>query len=310
MALLPTGSHEKWRLDGQKEKCCPEKDPELAFDYDSPLDFLQEVSLAPKDDPVSLDLLDQIQCLASGGSVSIPSPALSDSSSDSGVLGSVASTEGDLFLAGLFGSRSGLTSLVPDPPTMDLYHSPTPSPSSVTSPVSMEPPPPPQGPTPVSSRTRGRDTLLEASRANPVLQKNRKNAEAARQNRIKKKKYVEGLEKECSSLKRDNVVLKTRCHEFQSRCQKLQSEVAYLRGVLANDSVLGSLIQNIPGVPGVRLTSSFGKRSPPTASEPGSSNGGAKRRRLGATGAGVCLHVSKDVVSLEFCENCSKLASS
>ncbi len=136
------------------------------------------------------------------------------------------------------------------------------------------------------------------------LDKNKKNAEAARQNRIKKKKYVEDLEKERYLLKTENVVLRTKCREFQTKANKLQAEVLYLKSVLANDSVLASLITNIPKVPEVKLTSSFRKR--PNESEELSS---CKKVKIAATKGGICLHVAKDIVSLELCQHCSKQAA-
>ena len=140
-------------------------------------------------------------------------------------------------------------------------------------------------------------------------ERNRKNAEAARQNRLKKKRYLEELEKEHSDVKRENVILKTRCHEFQQRCQRLQSEVEYLKNVIANESMLSSLIQNIPNVPNVKLSSSFSSRKRPQAGS--SSEGGTptSKRSKSSANAGVCLHVAKDQVSIEFCQHCSKQAT-
>ena len=280
------------------EKCCPEEETELRFDYDCSLDFMQDVTLPQAQGDVEnsvpvvtldggLNLLDQVMASTS----SLPSP-ISDSSSDSGILPGGSADE-DVFLAGLFGSDFSLIQNTP----LDMY-SPSPSPTgqSVASPAEPEP-----QPEPVHSKSG----KTAASSSDSVTEKNRKNAEAARQNRIKKKKYVEDLEKERASLKRDNVVLKTKCHEFQTRCQRLQSEVNYLKSVLANDSVLASLIQNIPNVPGVNLSSSFRKRPSP---DNDSGLEGVKRKKSGT--GGICLHVSKDILSLEFCENCSKQASS
>jgi len=136
------------------------------------------------------------------------------------------------------------------------------------------------------------------------VEKNRKNAEAARQNRIKKKKYVEDLEKERSRLKTENVLLKTKCHEFQTKASKLQAEVQYLRSVLANDSALASLINNIPKAPEVKLTSSFRKRS-----RESNDSDSTKKLKIQSSNGGICLHVTKDVVSLEFCSQCSKQAA-
>ena len=323
MALLSTGTAPSAGVEKNspsyhlEEKCCPQEH-EL-FEYDCPLELYCDGTLPaaePSDSRTDaatttvsleegLNLLDQVHCDVlldagggRGGSYSVPSPPLSDCSSDSGVLGSIQSTE-ETFLAGLFGSDFIQNS------QFDAY-SPTPSPSeSSTSIFSQTVPAPDEHQAPRSKCEKENSAKADTA----VLDKNRKNAEAARQNRIKKKKYVEGLEKERSSLKTENVVLKTKCHEYQTRCQRLQSEVDYLKSVLANESVLASLIQNIPSVPGVKLTSSFRKRANSSSSS-SSAEGGVVTKKVKLTSsAGVCLHVSKNIVSLEFCENCSKQAS-
>ena len=150
------------------------------------------------------------------------------------------------------------------------------------------------------------------------LEKSRKNAEAARQNRLKKKKYMEDLEKDRARLKAENVVVKTRCVELQNKYMKLETEVAYLKSVLANQSTLATLIKNIPGTPGVNLTSSLSHKRPrekyeslaetipPPSKRPKNSN--TESRRVTHSG-GVCLHVSKESVSLEFCSQCSSKAA-
>ncbi len=322
MALLPTGTTPSVGVEKispsyhLEEECCPPED--LKFEYDCPVELMcngtlvsaSQTSCDTEVTTVSLEeglnLLDQVHCDVSlGGGVysSVPSPPLSDCSSDSGVLGSVQSTE-ETFLAGLFGSDFSLL----QNSQLDL-NSPTPSPSD-------------QSAFSFAAQTSAPDTYephSKCEKANAAastkadvtgVDKNRKNAEAARQNRIKKKKYVECLEKERSSLKTENVILKTKCHEYQSRCQRLQSEVDYLKNVLANESVLSSLIQNIPNIPGVKLTSSFRKRARPSSSSGNTSEeGGAMKKMKIVSSAGVCLHVAKNLVSLEFCENCSKQAS-
>lgn len=139
--------------------------------------------------------------------------------------------------------------------------------------------------------------------------RNRKNAEAARQNRLKKKRYLEELEKDHSEVKRENVLLKTKCHEYQQRCQRLQAEVEYLKSVIANESMLSSLIQNIPNVPNVKLSSSFSSRKRPHTMDSKESTPTSKRAKTKeSTSGGVCLHVAKEVVSIEFCQHCSKQA--
>lgn len=146
--------------------------------------------------------------------------------------------------------------------------------------------------------------------AKEQIDRNRKNAEAAKLNRQKKKQYVESLEKNCTTLKTENVVLKTKCHEYLQRCQRLQSEVEYLKSVLANESALSSLIQNIPQVKEIKLSSSFSRKRPNPESKMQENPTVSKRPKTEGHSGGVCLHVAKDVVSLEFCANCSKQAAS
>lgn len=138
-------------------------------------------------------------------------------------------------------------------------------------------------------------------------ERNRKNAEAAKQNRQKKKLYVSSLEKEAVSLRTEVSNLKQRCSNLESSNTRLETEVAYLKSVLVNQSKLSSLLAKIPiSEGGVHLTSSFslGKKADPCEEE--CSRRRAKRARLDdQTAAGVCLHVSNDRVSLEFCAECS-----
>ena len=230
-----------------------------------------------------------------GATVSLPeleqggaSPVYSDSSSDSGVISSLA--DEDQFLAGLFGAD------------FPLYSGSSPQ----TSPLPLIQPTPASMPElKLSSlNTQGKNQDPEPK----VLERNRKNAEAARQNRQKKKQYVETLEKERISMRAENVVLKTKCRELQEKTRKLQDEVTYLKTVLANQSTLASLIQNIPNSPDVKLTSSFSLKRPVE----GDTSTGASAKRVkkdSTTTGGVCLHVSKDVVSLEFCATCGKQAA-
>lgn len=224
-----------------------------------------------------------------------PYSPCSDTSSDSGVLASVS--EEDQFLAGLFGADFSVVSSIPaggsafDPNLFSLVQPPVATGLMPETSVAIEP-------------TKEK---AQATKPDPHSERNRKNAEAARQNRIKKKNYVESLEKERKQLKTENVVLKTKCHEYQQRCQRLQSEVEYLKSVIANESALSSLIENIPNVSSVKLTSSFSRKRP-NPSDPKSVTPAKRAKKTAHTG-GVCLHVSKDVVSLEFCQNCSQQAA-
>lgn len=136
----------------------------------------------------------------------------------------------------------------------------------------------------------------------PIFDRNRKNAEAAKQNRLKKKAYVETLEGEAETLREENKLLKSRCSNFEQTAKGLAEEVEYLRSVIKNQSSLSALLQNIPNVKSVKLSSPLGKRSPVESTTSAEST--AKRAKMSSSG-GVCLHVAKDTVSLEFCPHCS-----
>ena len=159
----------------------------------------------------------------------------------------------------------------------------------------------------------------------------KKNAENARQNRLKKKLYIEGLEKEADQLRSEKNVLLEKSNRLEKKVDELQTEVDYLKSVLANESMLSRLIENVSKTPGISLSTSFcssrksflkdndddcekentvSTRSRKRAqdSQPASN---AKRARGDVTasgGGGICLHVKQSKVSLEFCQRCSKMA--
>jgi hypothetical protein len=147
--------------------------------------------------------------------------------------------------------------------------------------------------------------------SDPLTERNRKNAEAARLNRQKKKQYVQSIESEVESLRGKNKKLKTQCVSYESAFKRLTQEVEYLRSVIQNQSTLSTLLQNIPNTGGVRLQSSLPrKRSPIDNGYCGDSS--VTKKPSGVSGGysgGVCLHVAKDNVCIEFCSHCSKNAA-
>lgn len=136
------------------------------------------------------------------------------------------------------------------------------------------------------------------------VEKSRRNAIAAKKNRERKKAQMAALEKEVDTLSEENSRYKKRCSTLENAVLTLNKEVEYYKSVLANDSVLSKLLQNIPNVKGVRLASSLGKRPHSL----GTSTPSKLPRLDNSTSGGVCLHVSKDFVSLELCAHCSNLA--
>ena len=299
MALLSAGTHlETQVLDGIQSHA-----DILEASLDTELTIRVDVEADKRGGESDSDLLTpELDLCESGltqaGNFSPVYSPQSVSSVDSGILPSVS--DNDYLLTSLFGVDFSLL-----PPTNGIEsHDLTPSMFSLSESPSNS----------VTSNMLDPSQVEIASQdfkmSNEQVHRNRKNAEAAKLNRQKKKQYVESLEKNSTTLKTENVILKTKCHEYQQRCQRLQSEVEYLKSVLANESALSSLIQNIPLVKEVKLSSSFSRKRSNPESKTQESHTVSKRPKLESHSGGVCLHVAKDVVSLEFCANCSKQAAS
>ena len=163
-----------------------------------------------------------------------------------------------------------------------------------------------------------------------IMEKNKKNAIAARENRQKKKKYVEGLESDVKKWQEENRTLKTRNERMTTMIRKLSDEVKYLRSVLANESTISLLIKSVAATPGISLTSSLVESSQREEGEKESKTcegkkystrsrkrqasevvevTPSKRTRNSTNPGGVCLHVNRGKVSLEFCAKCEMKAS-
>ena len=134
----------------------------------------------------------------------------------------------------------------------------------------------------------------DTSRTN--MDKSHKNAIAARENRLKKKRYVDGLEKQNKTLLSENARLHKTQDKLENKVSSLASEVAYLKSVLFNQSALSGLLKKIGPDAKVRLSStSFKSR---------------EQRSLQPASGGVCLHVNGKDASLEFCSRCSLMSES
>ncbi|KAE8627859.1 hypothetical protein XENTR_v10007189 [Xenopus tropicalis] len=139
-----------------------------------------------------------------------------------------------------------------------------------------------------------------------------KNAVAARLNRLRKKEYVRGLENQVTRLSEENKSLQYERKSLCSRVRDLEGEVHYLRAVLANDSALSLVLSRLTGLGGTRLSTSL-------FSEPHGSGGDhdyalplttGRSEQEANEGGGVCLHVDRDKLSVEFCAVCARSASS
>ena len=101
------------------------------------------------------------------------------------------------------------------------------------------------------------DQQNSLSESNVAGQTMSKNAIAARENRQKKKKYVENLEKSVATLNEENNNLKSKVEAYETTITRLNSEVNYLKNVLLNQSTLSALLQNIQSTPGIKLKTSL-----------------------------------------------------
>lgn len=224
----------------------------------------------------------------------------SDSSSDSGIVSPGSCEEDDLLYKDV---------LVLSPPVVIESSSsivqtvPSTSLSPINAPQSMK-----------QTKTAEMPSKPEAK-----IDRNTKNAIAAKLNRQKKKEYVSNLESQVSSLQSENEQLKAWHSKTESLIADLKSEVKYLNNVLANQSTLSTLLHNIPQIDNIKLSSSFvmpdvRKRSLVMSDDRDellyrSSN--SKRPKVDTTAgnsgiAGVCLHVLNNTASLEFCSECSR----
>ncbi|XP_039656623.1 CREB/ATF bZIP transcription factor isoform X1 [Perca fluviatilis] len=135
-----------------------------------------------------------------------------------------------------------------------------------------------------------------------------KNAIAARLNRLRKKEYVDSLEKKVGVLSSENNVLKQENSQLTKRVEELEDETRYLRAVLANESMLAQLLSRLSGVNGMKLSSSLFQG--PHSND---HDYALPRKRVKVeekeTAGGVCLHVDKNHVSVEFCTKCAESAS-
>lgn len=180
-----------------------------------------------------------------------------------------------------------------------------------------------------SSREQGREATSSASsperRESDFKTRHRqsnanhglnKNAIAARLNRIKKKEYVSSLERKVTGLSSENTSLKQENTELTKRVEELEDETRYLRAVLANESVLAQLLARLGGANGMKLSSSLFQGASSSA-DPSDHDYALPRKRARVeekkggeeTPGGVCLHVDRNHVSVEFCPKCAERAS-
>lgn len=136
-----------------------------------------------------------------------------------------------------------------------------------------------------------------------------KNAIAARENRIRKKLYVNKLERSVRHLSTENATMKRRAQEMRREIEELSEEVQYLRSVLCNADEIKTLVRSIRAVrPSLATSTKSGdtlKRERVEEDHDYVAAGGKRRPHVDKKAGGVCIHVANGTVSLEFCHRCA-----
>lgn len=142
---------------------------------------------------------------------------------------------------------------------------------------------------------------------------NNRNAVMARLNRQRKKRYISNLESEVSTLRQRNTSLLAENRDLKVSMSKCREELAYLRNVLENQSMLANVIKAVSSVPSVNLkgvVNTSGKRHEDENRAVNDLHRANSPMDTISNPSGVCLHVQKENVSIEFCHHCSSHARS
>lgn len=182
----------------------------------------------------------------------------------------------------------------------------------------------------VHSNEKVTNVSLERSKNGPLKTTIKTQAEKAKEQRQRKKKFVQELQDTIEELKQEKAGLQQVNTQLNDKIGSLQEEISYLKGVIANQSELAKILRSVANIPGISINCSVlkndqgemgknNKRKCVPAGKKGVnlSDENAKKRRMDIevngeleNNAGVCVHVQSGKVSLEFCPECSKKAKS
>lgn len=161
-------------------------------------------------------------------------------------------------------------------------------------------------------------------------------AEKAREQRERKKKYIQELQDNIAELKKDKADLQRVTAELNDKLEALRDEIRYLKGIITNQSELARILRSVANTPGISISCGIlqdceqgndGKTNKRKYGDTPNNSGkkgvnlhqeNSKKRKvdkkatgeMSAVDAGVCVHVQSGKVSLEFCAECSKKANS
>ena len=182
----------------------------------------------------------------------------------------------------------------------------------------------------VHSNEKVTNVSLERSKNGPLKTTTKTQAEKAKEQRQRKKKFVQELQDTIEELKQEKAGLQQVNTQLNDKIGSLQEEISYLKGVIANQSELAKILRTVANIPGISINCSVlkndqgemgknNKRKCVPAGKKGVnlSDENTKKRRMDIevngeleNNAGVCVHVQSGKVSLEFCPECSKKAKS
>lgn len=197
----------------------------------------------------------------------------------------------------------------------------------------------PSGGKSVKSKTESKTVVKNVSNSGVEPQKSltyaKTQAEKAKEQRERKKKYVKELQDAIEELKKDKAGLQQVNTQLNEKMEALMDEIRYLKGVITNQSELATILRSVANTPGISLSCGVlqdsegndGKTNKRKCEDPSKDSGkkgvnlrqeNSKKRKVdkNANGemnpidAGVCVHVQSGKVSLEFCTECSKKANS
>ena len=138
----------------------------------------------------------------------------------------------------------------------------------------------------------------------------------ARENRLKRKLYVQGLEESVSKLRKENEDYRFKVEKLQNAVNSLSEDAAYLKGVLQNQSDLSKILKAVSSVPGITINPSI--RCVDTSDSADASlrqqtihaESVSKESKKRDTNYGICLHIQNGSVSFELCSHCNAFSSS
>ncbi|CAH3169946.1 unnamed protein product [Porites evermanni] len=182
----------------------------------------------------------------------------------------------------------------------------------------------------VHSNEKVTNVSLERSKNGPLKTTIKTQAEKAKEQRQRKKKFVQELQDTIEELKQEKAGLQQVNTQLNDKIGSLQEEINYLKGVIANQSELAKILRTVANIPGISINCSvlkndqgeMGKNNKQKCVPAGKkgvnlSDENTKKRRMDIevngeleNNAGVCVHVQSGKVSLEFCPECSKKAKS